>query len=146
MKPGKDYIGVSVAFFCHDGKGNFLFHQRSQKCRDEQGTWDCGGGKIEFGETLEEGLMRELREEYGCSGTIEEALPVNSYIRTDGEDKRHWVIIPYIMKVNPEEARLNEPESMDAIGWYRLDALPEPLHSGMKMDMEMYREFLKRYS
>jgi hypothetical protein len=50
------------------------------------------------------------------------------------------------MKVNPEEARLNEPESMDAIGWYRLDALPEPLHSGMKMDMEMYREFLKRYS
>jgi hypothetical protein len=74
------------------------------------------------------------------------ALPVNSYIRTDGEDKRHWVIIPYIVKVNPEEARLNEPESMDAIGWHRLDTLPEPLHSGVKMDMEMYREFLKRYS
>jgi 8-oxo-dGTP diphosphatase len=146
MKPGKDYIGVSVAFFCHDGQGNFLFHQRSQNCRDEQGTWDCGGGKLEFGETLEEGLMRELKEEYGCSGTIDETLPINSYIRSDGEDKRHWVIIPYIVKVNPEEAGLNEPESMDAIGWYRLDALPEPLHSGMKMDVEMYKEYLKKYS
>ena len=53
MKPGIDYIGVSTPFYCHDGQGNFLFHKRSQKCRDEQGRWDTGSGKLEFGLTVE---------------------------------------------------------------------------------------------
>ncbi len=146
MKPGKDYIGISVAFFCHDRQGNFLFHQRSQKCRDEQGTWDCGGGKLEFGETPEEGLMRELTEEYGCSGAIDAALPINSYIRGEGEDKRHWIIVPYIVRVDRLQAKLNEPESMDAIGWFTLQDLPDPLHSGVKADIEMYRSYLQKYT
>jgi 8-oxo-dGTP diphosphatase len=145
MKAGKDYIGVSVAFFCHDGQGNFLFHKRSQNCRDEQGSWDSGGGKLEFGETFEEGLMRELLEEYGCTGTIDEALPPNSYIREDESNKRHWVILPYIVKVKRDDAKLNEPESMTAIGWFKMSDLPEPLHSGVKSDIEMYKEYFKKY-
>ena len=56
MKPGIDYIGVSTPFYCHDGQGNFLFHKRSQKCRDEQGRWDTGSGKLEFGLTVEENV------------------------------------------------------------------------------------------
>ncbi len=146
MKPGQDYIGVSVSFWCHDGDGNFLFHKRSQNCRDEQGTWDSGGGQLEFGETLEEGLFREIKEEYGCSGTIEEILPANAYIRENGDEKRHWVIIPYIVKVNRAEAKRNELEKMDDIGWFKLSALPEPLHTGVKADLIMYTSFFQKYN
>ncbi len=146
MKPGKDYIGVSVAFFCHDGQGNFLFHKRSAACRDEQGTWDCGGGKLEFGETIEAGTLRELREEYGCNGTIEETLPVNSFIRSHNGESRHWIIIPHIIRVNRDEAKLNEPESMDDIGWFTLSNLPSPLHSGVESDIALYHTALKKYS
>jgi hypothetical protein len=66
MNPGIDYVGITTVFFCHDGKGNFLFHKRSNKCRDEHGRWDLGSGKLEHGRwdlgsgKLEHGLT--LRE------------------------------------------------------------------------------------
>jgi ADP-ribose pyrophosphatase YjhB (NUDIX family) len=66
MKKGIDYIGVTVCFYCHDGKGNLLLQKRSHKCRDEQGMWDCGGGSMRFGETFEEAARREIKEEYCC--------------------------------------------------------------------------------
>jgi len=30
MISGIDYIGITTPFYCNDGKGNFLFHKRSQ--------------------------------------------------------------------------------------------------------------------
>ena len=65
LKRGIDYIGVTVVFYCHDGAGRLLLHKRSAACRDEQGRWDVGGGSMEFGETFEEAVRREVREEYG---------------------------------------------------------------------------------
>ncbi len=44
-KRGIDYIGVNCVFWCHDGKGNVLFHKRSKNCRDEQGTWTPAAGR-----------------------------------------------------------------------------------------------------
>ena len=63
MKKGEDFTGVTIVYFCHDGKGNFLFNKRSKNCRDEIGNWDCGGGALEFGETVEETLKKEVKEE-----------------------------------------------------------------------------------
>ncbi len=145
MKAGVDHVGVAVAFFCHDGAGNFLMHKRSERCRDEQGTWDIGGGKLEYGETIDEAVMRELAEEYGCVGSIEERLPPNTYLRVDGNERRHWVIIPHIVRVKREDAKLNDPESMTEMAWFKLDFLPEPLHSGVKSDIERYAASLQKY-
>lgn len=74
MKAGIDYIGITTPFYCNDGKGNFLLHKRSNNCRDEHGTWDMGGGKVELGEILEEAVLREVLEEYNCHGTIQKVL------------------------------------------------------------------------
>src|SRR5690349_10561187 len=70
LKRGVDYIGVSCVFFCHDGKGNYLLNKRSNKCRDEIGNWDPGGGALEFGERPEEAVRREIKEEY-CTDIME---------------------------------------------------------------------------
>ncbi len=138
MKPGIDYIGISVAFFCHDGAGNFVFHKRSANCRDQQGTWDSGGGKLEFGETPEQALWREIEEEYGCSGQITSTLPPNSFFNEANAQPTHWLILPYIVQVNRAEVKLHEPEKMDELGWFTLNSLPEPLHPGVKKDLEKY--------
>jgi 8-oxo-dGTP pyrophosphatase MutT (NUDIX family) len=50
LKRGVDYIGTTVSFIVHDGKGRVLLQKRSQNCRDERGKWDIGGGAVEFGE------------------------------------------------------------------------------------------------
>ena len=63
LKRGVDQIGVTVNFLVHDGNGRILLQKRSQQCRDEQGRWDIGGGAVEFGESLDDAVLRELREE-----------------------------------------------------------------------------------
>lgn len=146
MKPGIDYVGTSVGFFCHDGNGNFVFHKRSQNCRDQRGTWDCGGGQLEFGEQPQEAMLRELKEEYGCAGVIDEVLPPNSCVTKYSDHTTHWVILPHIVRVNRDEVIIGEPKSMDEIGWFTLNNLPEPLHPGVISDLKQYKTYLEKYS
>lgn len=146
MKPGLDYIGVTVFFYCHDGQGNFLMHKRSQKCRDEQGRWDFPGGKLEFGESFAEAVLRELHEEHGCTGEVQEQFPAASRIREHEGIKTHWVTVGHIVKVNPADVINNDPEAIDEIGWFRLDNLPSPLHSLVPFDIAENTELLQKYA
>jgi len=141
-----DYIGVTTPFYCNDGKGYFLLHKRSKNCRDEQGHWDPGGGKLEFGQSLEESMLREVREEYGCKGIIQEVLPAHSIIRKINQKITHWVAVPFFVLVKREEVRINEPEKIDEIGWFKLDKLPKPLHTGFVETKRKYIKYFEIYS
>lgn len=145
MVPGIDYIGVSVCFYCHDGQNNFLLQKRSQKTRDQQGRWDCGGGKLEFGESIEAGLKRELKEEYGCDGEIEEILPPVSFFEEVNGIGKHWIGLLHIVRVNRDEVKNCEPQSIDELGWFRLDQLPSPLHTNVVNEMKIYKKYFERY-
>ena len=64
MIKGLDYTGITIVYICHDGAGKYLLNKRSKNCRDEQGRWDCGGGGLEFSDTVEDTLKKEIMEEY----------------------------------------------------------------------------------
>lgn len=145
MNIGIDYVGVTTPFYCHDGKGNILLHKRSAACRDEQGRWDPGSGKLEHGLTLEENALKEVYEEYGCKGEIQEQLPVHDIFREHDGVKTHWVAVSFIIKVNPDEVINGEPHKIDELGWFRIDALPEPLHTGFSHSLNKYREIIEKY-
>lgn len=136
---GEDSIGITTPFYCTDGRGRFLFHKRSSGCRDEQGRWDAGGGKLEFGQTLEESVLREVREEYGCPGKILKNLPPYTLLRKHKGKRTHWIAIPFLVLVDPKKARMNEPEKMTEIGWFTLSSLPRPLHTGVRIALKKYR-------
>ena len=145
MRPGIDYIGISTPFYCNDGNGLFLFHKRSVNCRDEVGKWDTGGGKLEKGLSLEENVLKEVSEEYGCQGVIQEGLPPFSLIRNEGKETSHWIIVPYFVLVRPSEVRNNEPHKIEEIGWYKMGNFPHPLHPGIISALQRYKNFfLKR--
>lgn len=136
---GIDYVGTAVVFFCHDGKGNVLLNKRSKKSRDEQETWDPGGGGIEVGETISETLKREIKEEY-CTDIIEsEFLGFRDVHRVDEKgDKTHWIILDFKVLVDREKVKNGVPEKHEEIGWFKLDNLPTPVHS-------QFPHFLKKY-
>lgn len=139
MRKGIDFIGVGCVFVCHDGQGNILMHKRSATCRDEQGRWDCGGGSMEFGETFEETVRREVREEYGTDPIEARMIYVRNNLREHAGVKTHWINVVYLVLVNREEVRIAEPDKIDDIGWFTIDAMPEPIHSGMKSHFEQIK-------
>ncbi|OGK63123.1 hypothetical protein A2334_04435 [Candidatus Roizmanbacteria bacterium RIFOXYB2_FULL_38_10] len=146
MKAGYDYVGITTAFYCHDGEGNFVLHKRSNKCRDEIGVWDNGGGKLEYGLTLEKNVLKELREELGCTGIIQEQLPSYTLLRKHNDKNTHWIATPFIILVKPEEVKNNDPEKIAEIRWFKLSSLPQPLHSGLTYVLKKYKKYFDKYT
>ena len=139
MKKGEDFIGVCVTYFCHDGNGNFLFNKRSKNCRDEIGNWDCGGGGLEFGDTVEDTLKKEIKEEY-CTDVLEyEFLGYRDVHREHNGKKTHWVALDFKVKVDPLKVKIGEPHKFDDIGWFDLKLFPNPLHSQLPNFLNLYQ-------
>lgn len=138
MKKGVDYPGVTIVFACHDGKGNFLFSKRSQNARDEQGTWDPGGGGLELHDTVENTLKKEILEEY-CTDVLDfKFLGYRDVHRIHDGIKTHWIALDFKVLIDPTKVGNGEPHKFDAVEWYRLDALPTPLHSQLPLFLEKY--------
>jgi 8-oxo-dGTP pyrophosphatase MutT (NUDIX family) len=115
MQKGTDYIGNTVVYFCHDGKGNVLLGKRSQNARDEQGRWDIGGGGVEFGDTVLDTLKKEIFEEY-CTDVLNcEFLGYRDVHREHENKKTHWVALDFKVLVDREKARNGEPHKFDAV-------------------------------
>lgn len=130
MKKGVDYIGITVVFYCHDGNGKFLLHKRSEKCKDEQGRWDCGGGSLEVGELFEEGVRREVKEEYGVEAKELKFAGVSNVLRKNREgEATHWVALIYAVLVDPSQVKNADPEKIDEIGWFSPKNFPKLQHS-----------------
>ncbi len=137
MQRGIDYIGVTVSFICHDGQGMVLLQKRSQNARDEQGRWDNGGGALEIGETFEEGVLREVTEEFGVDGFNLVPLDVYNLIREQDGVVTHWVAIPYAVQVDPAAVKICEPHKVDEISWFTPDALPSPQHTCLQRTVQL---------
>ncbi len=57
--------GISVRAVLRDGDGKVLFLRRAIDSKRFGGQWELPGGKLNAGETIEDALRREVREEVG---------------------------------------------------------------------------------
>ena len=130
LRRGVDHIGVSASFVVHDGQGRVLLQKRGTKARDEQGKWDVGGGAIEFGESIDEAVRREIKEELCVDPLDVEFLCVYDPHRVlDDGTPTHWITIMHTVKVDPKKVKIGEPHKIEELGWFYSNELPKPLHS-----------------
>lgn len=129
LKRGVDFIGVTVNFIVHDGKGRILLQKRSQNCRDERGRWDIGGGALEFGERLVDAVRREIKEELLADAKEIKFLKSYEALRDNDGTPTHWMAFIHSVLVEPSVINIGEPQKIDEIGWFCKDDLPEPMHS-----------------
>ena len=129
-------------FACHDSNGNYLFAKRGVNCRDEHGRWDPGSGAVEFGESPEDTLKKEIQEEYMTYPLETEYLGFRNVLRMDGDRQTHWIAHDYRVFVNRDAVDNGEPHKLDEIGWFKLNFPPSPMHSQWQTFYEKYRSRL----
>lgn len=138
MKRGKNYIGVSVGAMIFNDRGELFLARRSAHTSNEHGHWETPGGSVEFGETLAEAVRREMREEFGIALELVEQLPAHDHLLP--AEGQHWVATTFIARLAAhQEPRILEPHKCEAIGWFPLDNLPEPLSRVTQADLREYR-------
>lgn len=145
LKKGTDCIGIALVFFCHDGACRFVMHKRGQNTRDEQGRWDIGGGALEYGDTVEETLRREVKEEYGTDVLNFEFLGYRDVHRVHAGEPTHWVALDFKVRVDPEQVKNGEPHKFDAVEWFTFATIPETVHTTIPHFLGVYREKLLEF-
>ena len=139
---GIDFTGITVVYFCHDGKGNFVMAKRNANTRDEHGRWDIGGGGLEFGDTIENTLRKEIKEEYGTNVIAHEFLGFRDVHREHQGKKTHWIALDFKVLVNREKVKNGVPQKHSEIKWFKINNLPTPLHSQLPFFLKKYKEKL----
>jgi len=129
LRRGIDHIGISASFIIHDGKGSVLLQKRGASARDENGNWDVGGGAIEFGESIDEAVRREIKEELCVEPINLQFLTVYDAFRELKGVKTHWIAVMHAVQVNPTSVKIGEPDKIEELGWFNSNELPSPLHS-----------------
>jgi len=117
--PGKDYIGVGVGALIFNEEGKILLALRGRKAKNERGKWEIPGGAVEFGETLEQAIMREVKEEMGIEIHVKQLLHVADHILE--EEGQHWVSPTFICEIISGELGINEPEKCERLDWFSIE-------------------------
>jgi 8-oxo-dGTP diphosphatase len=143
MKKGTDYIGVGAGAVIFSPEGKVFLARRGKEAGNETGKWEFPGGGVEFNETLEHALVREVNEEYGFEIAVLELLDVVDHIIP--AEKQHWISPTFICTVKSGTPVIREPHKCEAIGWFDLDRIPEDqLTIASTKSLAMLRKKLNR--
>ena len=112
-----------VAAIIHDDEGHIFATQRGYG--DFKDWWEFPGGKMEAGETPEEALVREIREELSAEISVDEFLCMVEYDYL----QFHLTMHCYLCSLVTEALHLNKHEAakwltkdeLDGVKWLPAD-------------------------
>jgi len=117
--PGRTRLGAYS--ICLDDAGRILL-ARLSAIEVDVGAWTLPGGGIEFAEHPDAAAVRELYEETGLDGEIEEVAGVFSHVyrssRFAGGGDLHFIGIVYRMRVLGGDLRDEIDGSTDTSAWF----------------------------
>jgi len=103
-----------------------------------EGTWTMPGGKLEYGESFEDGAKREVLEETGMRLRDAKVIGVNN----DKNEHAHFVTIALLSDQFNGEPKVMEPDEIVEWQWFSLDHLPTPLFFPSAKILENYHKKL----
>ena len=128
--PAAPLVGVG-AVIVHDGC--VLLARRGNP--PMQGHWTLPGGALELGETLLDGVVREVREETGLVVEPIELVELLDRIhRVDDRIQFHYVIADYLCRVRG--GSLQASSDADAVRWVKRSEWSGPGAQAAELDLD----------
>ena len=112
--------------------------EKADSLMNGEGTWTMPGGKLDFGESFEDGAIREVLEETGIK-IDKNKLKVIS-LTNDIVPNAHFVTVGLIYTDCNNEPRVMEPDEITQWKWFDLEKLPVPLFKPSEKILKNYKE------
>ena len=133
LYPNQPVVGVGAVIIC---SGKILLEKR--KGEPGRGKWSIPGGLVELGESVEQTVIREVKEETSLEVDNPELIDVVDNISVDGngEITYHFVIVDYFVKLRG--GTLKAADDAAELRWVTFDDVEN-------YDLtKSFREFFKR--
>lgn len=131
-------VGIGVLVI-KDGK--ILLGQR----KGSHGEMEYGGpgGHLEYGETVEQTALREIKEECGITVKNLELLCVSDLLTYM---PKHYIDIGFVAEWQSGEPIVLEPHKCVSWGWYDMDDLPGKPFGCLDAYIEAYKTGKKHFT
>lgn len=106
----KQYQQASVGALIQNKDGKFLIVKRSEKDDFLPGLWELPGGGLDFGEELQDGLKREIKEETGLIVETIKPVAVNTYPMEKEDEKIQRIEITFLCRITGTDTVLLSDE------------------------------------
>jgi len=131
------YPEPTVGGLIVNGEGKILL-ARSHKWFDK---YTLPGGHIELGETAEEAVRREVKEEVGLDVEVERLLLMQEAIyTTEFWKKRHYIFLDYLCRAKDQPVKIDRDEIQDYTWAYPGAALNMDLDTFTNETVSKYLE------
>lgn len=133
LYPEQPLVGIGAIIICN---GKILLEKR--KGDPGRGKWTVPGGLVELGESAEQTVMREVREETNLEVEQPELIDVINSVTTDenGKIRYHFVIVDYFVKLTG--GRLEAADDAAELRWVKFSKVEN-------YDLtKSFREFFQR--
>ena len=127
---------IQVTCAIIEDNDQILCAQRSEKMSLPL-KWEFPGGKLEKGETLEDCLKREIKEELGLKITILERLPSNTHRYFENKIIK---LIPFRCSLQTSEINLKEHSKIE---WTTISKLED--FDWAEADIPIVQHYIQRF-
>jgi len=123
--PGQQVI--TACAFIHkkiDGVHKVFIAKRADTKKFLPGIYELPGGHIDYGEDTNDGLVREIQEEFGVEVRLGDPFAVFTYLN-DVKGSHSIEVIYFAQLVDPDIKIKPNPEDHSTCGWFAESELPQ---------------------
>lgn len=131
----QNHIVIAVKALLLHGRRALILH-RSPTAPHSPGIWEHTGGKLEFGETLTDALLREIREETNLAATVERLLYA---VTLKTGPHRQIVVLCYLCTAHNNAVQLSSEH--DAYLWATRAEIEQLIDKQILQNMHTYHVF-----
>lgn len=130
----EDCVRVGVGVFVERDERVLLGLRKGEYGKN---TWAFPGGHLEFNETIEECVLRELKEETGLDGDFQGV----EIVTNDRFNSRHYItLFGQVVIANDAEPQALEPDKTEEWKWFRYDEIPNNIFGPTKLFLDNHKK------